>query len=159
MTFLLRYWRLIAVVVAILTVLGALYAWGEGKEREGYDRAQAEMQVQLERERQHQREVNEESERVHQESLAKVRADAARELRRRPIRCVLDSASAVRAGRDPAEPAVGPGGESDVRSAPDLRSIIVQRGEACEGLRQQLIAIRERQERLRQGRSANSRSE
>lgn len=135
---------------ALLLIAVAVFVRGylSSVEQRGYDRAKAEYAIELERDRQHRREVDEETERVHQESLSKVRADASRELRGRPIRCMLDAPGKVRAGQNPGKSAGGAGDEHALRANVDLRPAIVRQGETCEALRQQLIQIRERQEKL-----------
>lgn len=132
---------LIAVAVFVRSYLSSV-------EQRGYDRAKAEAAIELERDREHRREVDEETEREHQESLAKVRADASRELHGRSIRCVLGTSGEVRAGQNPDKPAGGAGDEYALRADVDLRPAIVRQGEACEALRQQLLQIRARQEAL-----------
>jgi hypothetical protein len=148
MTLLLRYWKPIAAAVALLTVAVAIKLWAGLLYERGYEAARVEVQNELDRYRAHQREVNEETERVHEQSIAALRADVARELRGRPIRMCVSS-DEVRAGSNPATSAGSAGGEPALRASADLRPAIVHLGETCEQLRQQLIAIRERQAALR----------
>lgn len=148
LTLLKRFWPYIAGALLLIALTVFVRSYLSSVEQRGYDRAKVEYAIELERDRQHRREVDEETERVHQESLAKVRADASRELRGRSIRCVLGSPGEVRAGQNPGKPAGGAGDEHALRANVDLRPAIVRQGEACEALRQQLMAIRERQEKL-----------
>jgi hypothetical protein len=148
MTLPLRYWKPIALAIAALTVAVVIKRWADSLYERGYEAARAEAQIELDRYRAHQREVNEETERVHQQSIAALRAEVARELRGRPVR-VCVPAVAMRAGADSGSSPGSPGGESAVRASEDLRPAIVHAGETCERLRQQLIAIRERQAALR----------
>lgn len=134
--------RLYVYAAGALALLGLLWYAHHAVYQDGYEDAQAAFKAELEAQREHQREINEESDRVHQESLAKVRADADRERRGRSIRCVLGSDGQVRIPETTGSPdASTPGGQPAMQSAPDLRSAIVQRGETCEQLRQQVIAL------------------
>lgn len=45
MIFLIRYWKYIALVLALLSVFGALWAYGHTKYREGYETAMSEVAV------------------------------------------------------------------------------------------------------------------
>lgn len=141
-----RFWP----VLAAAALLFAAYLWHLSEVHTAVTQARAEAKAaydaELERDRQHRREIDDEVQLAHQKSLEDVRAAVARELRGRPIRCMLDAASQVRTGRDSGESTGSATGESALRSAPDIRSSLVQRGETCERLRQQLIAIRQRQE-------------
>lgn len=138
-----RFWPYVA---AAGLLIGA-WLWYRAQINEahetGYRLAQAEYRTELEQMRQHYQDLGQEVQREHYEQVEKLRADAARELRRRPIRCVLGDE--VRADQDPRKPAGGAAGGSDVQPAVDLRSRIVRQGETCERLRQQLIAIKKLQ--------------
>lgn len=41
--FALKHWRIIALILAVLSVLGALWAYGHTKHREGYDQCTVEQ--------------------------------------------------------------------------------------------------------------------
>lgn len=43
MMFLLKYWKYIALILAVLTLLGALWAYGHTKYRQGYETAMSEV--------------------------------------------------------------------------------------------------------------------
>lgn len=150
MIFLLRYWRWIAVGVLIIAAIGAILSFGHRQYERGVADAKVELQKELERERELHRQVDWKVRQDYEARIADLNAKSARELRGRPIRCVLGDASEVRQGRDPSGSTDGSTGESAVLTAPDLRSRIVRAGETCEGLRQQLIAIKQRQEALRE---------
>lgn len=141
-----RFWPLIAGAVVLLGV----YLWHlsavSSARHEGYAKAQSEFAAQLERERELRRVIDEETRREYEQALDKVRADAARELRGRSIHCVLGPADPVRAGRDPSAVPSGTADQYALRADVDLRPQIVRVGETCEQLRQQLIAIKARQD-------------
>lgn len=149
LTLLRKFWPYIAGALLLI----AVYIWFQARLRNeyraGHKAATAEMQAELDSARQLWRQIDEETEREHATQLQKLRSDAARELRGRPIRCVLGSTGQVRDAKDSGEPVAGAAGESALRNAPDIRSSIVRQGEQCEGLRQQLIAIKSWQDSLR----------
>ena len=144
-TLLRRFWP----YLAALGLLAGAWLWYRRQIHEadvaGYKRAQAEFTAELERMRQHYQDLGQEVQRDHQQRIEKLRAAAARELRRRPIHCMLGGADQVRADQDTGKPPGGSGGRPDVQSDVDLRSRILQQGETCERLRQQLIAIKKLQ--------------
>lgn len=45
MIFLIRYWKYIAIVLAVLTLLGALWGYGHTKYKEGFKACQSEQQA------------------------------------------------------------------------------------------------------------------
>ncbi len=140
-----RFWPHI---LAALAIVGGLLYFGHVRYRAGYQAARDELQSELERERQHQKEIYQEVQRQHETEIAQLRKDAARELRGRPIRCVLGDSSEVRVPGDPSATAGGPAGEPAVRADENLRPLIVQRGEAAEQLRRQLMNIKAWQEKI-----------
>lgn len=136
--------RLYLYAAGALALVGLLWYAHHAIYQDGYEDAQAAFKAELEAEREHQREINQESERVHEESLAKVRADADRLRRGRAIRCVLGSTGEVRV---PETAGIADGstasGQPALQPAVDLRSDLVRRGETCESLRQQVIALQD----------------
>lgn len=147
MSFVLRNWRAFAVLGLALAIIAALWLYGRSKYQAGYEAARDEIQSQLETERQHQKEIYQEVQRQHEQQIAQVRKDAARELRGRPIRCVLGDSDQVRVPGDSGAASPGSGDQHAVRADVDLRPQIVRVGETCEQLRQQLIAIKAWQEK------------
>lgn len=150
MTFLLRYWKLIGVVVVLLLLAGAILSYGHRQYQRGVADAQEDARIALEKDREQRRQVDWKVRQEYESRIADLNSRIARELRGRSIRCVLGDAGEVREGRDSSGSADGAAGGPAVRASEDLRSRIVQRGETCERLRQQLIAIKARQEELRE---------
>lgn len=140
-----RFWPYLAVTILLLSVWVWHLAQVREARQEGRNEALALAAVEIEKAREHWREIEQETQIAHQQQLEKIRANAARELRGRPIRCVLGDANKVRGADDPGKSADGSGGEPTLQPAADLRSRIVHSGETCEQLRQQVISIRDLQ--------------
>jgi len=147
MTFLLRFWPH---ALAALAVVGAVMYFSHVRYKAGYEAATAVMQQELNRERELRKAVDWKVRQDYETRIAELNSQVARARRGPAIRCVLGDPSEVREGRDTSGSAGGATGESAVRAARDIRSDIVQRGETCERLRQQLIAIKARQDSLRE---------
>lgn len=143
---LLRYLPHIAIAVA---VIAGVWWFSHARYTAGYEAATATMRVELDKERELRRQTDWKVRQDYEARIADLSAKSARELRGRPIRCVLGSPSEVRAGSDTGGPAGSAAGEPAVRTPEDLRPLVVQRGSVCEQLRQQLIAIKQRQDALR----------
>jgi hypothetical protein len=77
----------------------------------------------------------------YQAKINRLSQSVAIELRGSPIR-MCPPAVSVSAPQDPGGLAGSAGGEPTVRTPPDLRPLIVHRGETCEKLREKLIAIK-----------------
>lgn len=149
MTFILRYWRVIGAALLLVAFAGAILAYGHRQYERGVADTKADIQTELEKERELHRQIDWKVRQDYETRIADLNASIARERRGRSIRCVLGDSGEVRAGRDPGGSAEGAAGESTVRAPRDLRGDIVQFGGQCEQLRQQLIAIKARQDKLR----------
>jgi hypothetical protein len=148
MTFLLRYWKPIAGALLALFLVGAILSYGHRQYERGVADAQSDARIELEKDRELRRQTDWKVRQDYEARIADLNATVARERRGKSIRCVLGDPGEVRAGRDSGGPTDGAAGESAVRAAADLRPELVHRGETCERLRQQLIAIKARQEAL-----------
>jgi hypothetical protein len=137
-------------IVAGVAVIGAVWYFSHARYTAGYEAATAEMRAELNRERDLRKAVDWKVRQDYETRIADLNATVARERRGKSIRCVLGDSGEVRAGRDSGGSADGAAGESAVRTPADLRPELVHRGETCERLRQQLIAIKDRQEALRE---------
>lgn len=147
MTFLLRNWKLIAGALLVLAFIGAILAYGHRQYERGVADAKQDMQAELERAREHQREVNEEISREHQDTVAALQSRVRDLSRRAPVR-LCQSTNEVR-GADPGGAADSAGDGSGLRAGADIGPELYRYGGQCEELRQQLIAIRAWQEKLR----------
>ena len=145
MTFLLRNWKFIAGALVLLLMAGGILSYGHRQYQRGMADAREAARIALEKDRELRRQADWKVRQDYETRIAELNSRVSRELRGRAIRCVLDGPGEVRAGRDPGGSTVGAAGEPAVRAAEDLRSRIVQRGQVCEQLRQQLIAIKTRQ--------------
>lgn len=143
---LLRYLPHIAIAVA---VIAGVWWFSHARYTAGYEAATATMRAELDKERELRRQTDWKVRQDYEARIAELNANAARELRGRPIRCVLGNTGQVRAGSNPSGSAGSAAGEPAVQPAADIRSSIVQRGTVCEQLRQQLIAIKSRQDQMR----------
>lgn len=143
-------WRIVAAIGALLAVIGAIAYFSHARYTAGYEAATAAMQEELNRERELRKAVDWKVRQDYETRIADLNATVARERRGKSIRCVLGESSEMRAGRDTGGSAGSAAGESTVRAAADLRPELVHRGETCEQLRQQLITIKARQDRLRE---------
>lgn len=150
MTFLLRYWKPIAGALVVLFLVGAILAYGHRQYERGVSDAKENARIELEKDRELRRQTDWKVRQDYEARIADLSEAAARERRGKSIRCVLGDSGEVRAGRDTGGTAGGTAGEPAVRTAPDIRPELVQRGETCEQLRQQLIAIKARQDKLRE---------
>lgn len=148
--FLLRYWKFIAGAVLILAAIGAILSFGHRQYERGVADSRAEIAAEIDKDRELRRQTDWKVRQDYEARIADLNSTVARERRGKSIRCVLGDSGEVRSGRDPSGPAGGAAGEPAVRAAPDIRSDLVYRGETCERLRQQLIAIKARQEKLRE---------
>jgi hypothetical protein len=144
-----RFWPLLAGVLLLV----AVYAWHVSEVRQarraGYEQAHHEFTAQLERERQLWRQIEQETRDGYQSEIDQLRKSAARERRGPAIRCVLDDKSKVRIAGDSGGIASSSADGHAVRADVDLRPEIVRVGETCEQLRQQLIAIKSWQDKVR----------
>lgn len=145
-----RFWPYIAGGLLLIALAVFVRSYLSSVEQRGYDRAKAEYAIELERDRQHRREIDEETERVHQEKLSALQGRVNKLLARRhdAIR-MCESADEVRAGSDPGDLTGGAGDGHALRPGPDLQPRLVLYGGRCEKLRQQLIDIKKRQAALR----------
>jgi predicted phage gp36 major capsid-like protein len=138
--------RLYAYAAGLLALVGLLWYAHHQVYQDGYKAAQAEYAKELETQREHNREIDEETERGHQEKVSALQGRIDKLLARRndAIR-VCEPANEVRTGSDPGG-ATGSTGDGPVmRSGPDLQPRLVLYGGRCEKLRQQLIDIKNRQ--------------
>jgi hypothetical protein len=142
-----RFWPHILAVVA---VVAAVWYFSHARYTAGYEAATAAMQEELNRERELRKAVDWKVRQDYETRIADLNATVARERRGKSIRCVLGDSSEVRAGRDPGGSAGGAAAGSAVRASEDLRSELVRVGEASERMRQKLLAIKARQDRLRE---------
>jgi hypothetical protein len=140
--------KLLVIGVLVLALVGGIVAYGHQQYRRGHDAAEQAMQAELQREREQRQKVDWEIRRHYEDRIAELSARAGIERRGPAIRCVLDEPGEMRAGSDSAGAAGGAAGESTLRTAQDLRPELVRIGEACERLRQQVIGIKDRQEKL-----------
>lgn len=145
-----RFWPWIAGALLLIALAVFVRGYLSSVEQRGYDRAKAEAAIELERDRQHRREIDEETERVHQEKLSALQGRVNKLLARRndAIR-MCEPADEVRTGPDTGGVAGSPGDGHALRSGPDLQPRLVLYGGGCEKLRQQLIDIKKRQAALR----------
>jgi hypothetical protein len=142
-----RFWPQI---LAAVVVIGAVWYFSHARYTAGYEAATAAMQEELNRERELRKAIDWKVRQDYEARISDLNATVARERRGKSIRCVLGDSGQMRSGRDPGGSADGTAGGSAVRAAADLRPELVHRGETCERLRQQLIAIKARQEALRE---------
>ena len=140
--FLRAYWKPLCILALIIAAIVTLGAWGNSREKEGYAKAQAQAKAELEKWQEHQREIREESDREYLSQIQTLRAQAEHVRVGKPIRCVLGDSDQVRvSGASELGYAAAASGQSTVQPTGDLRSSIVSRGETCEALRQQVIAL------------------
>lgn len=141
--------RLYAYAAAALGLVGLLWYAHHQVYQDGYKDAQAQYAKELETQREHDREINEESDRVHQEKISALQGRINKLLARRndAIR-VCEPTDEVRTGSDSSGTAGSSGDGPVMRSGPDLQPRLVLYGGQCEKLRQQLIDIKKRQEAL-----------
>lgn len=140
-------------LAAFLALVGLLWYAHHAIDKGGYDRAQAENVAALEADREHHREVDEETDRVHQDKVSALQGRIDKLLARRndAIR-VCEPADEVRTGSDTGGATGSPGDGPVMRSSADLQPRLVLYGGQCEKLRQQLIDIKNRQAALANGR-------
>ena len=136
------YWK----PLSLLVLVTAAYAWHRVEIHKAIVattlRDQSEAKAELEKWQQHQREIREESDRDYLSQIQTLRAQAEHVRVGKPIRCVLGDSDQVRVpGASDLAYAAAASGQSVVQPTGDLRGSIVSRGEACEGLRQQVIAL------------------
>lgn len=146
-TLLLRFLPHILVAVAI--VCAALW-FSHARYAAGYQAAKVEEAAAIDRERLHQREVNEEISREHQDTVAALQSRVRSLSRRAPVRLCVE-ADQVRDATDTAGAADGAAAGSGVRTSGDIGPELYRYGGQCEQLRQQLLAIKNWQGRLREG--------
>lgn len=142
-----RFWPLLAGALALVAVCVWHVSEVRQARRAGYEQAHHEFTAQLERERQLWRQIEQETRDGYQSEIDQLRKNAARERRGPAIRCVLDDK--VRTAGDSGGTASSSTDGHAVRADVDLRPEIVRVGETCEQLRQQLIAIKAWQDKLR----------
>jgi hypothetical protein len=147
MPLLARFWPHILAAVA---VIGVVWWFSHSRYTAGYEAATAAMQEELNRERELRKAIDWKVRQDYETRIADLNATVARERRGKSIRCVLGDSSEVRAERDPGGSADGAAGEHALQPPPNIRGDIVQFGGQCEQLRQQLKAIKARQEALRE---------
>jgi hypothetical protein len=111
--------------------------------QEGYKEARAESALEAERAREHQREIDEEVQREHQAKVGEIERRVTRLLRRGDAIRLCEPANEVRT--DSGEPTGSAGDGSAVRAGRDIGPELVRFGERAEKLRQQIIAIKQRQ--------------
>jgi hypothetical protein len=140
--------KLIGAAILLALLIGGVLAYGHRQYQRGEQNARADMQAALELERAERKRVDWQVRQSYETRIAELNAQAARERRGAAIHCVRSAASQVRTGPDSAGPTAGASGEPAVRVTEDLRPELVRVGSSCEQLRQQLIAIKERQEAL-----------
>jgi hypothetical protein len=148
--FALRNWRWIAIAVIFLFMIGGILAYGHRQYERGVADAQEDARVALEKDRELRRQADWKVRQDYETRIADLNAAVARERRGRSIRCVLGDSNEVRAGRDTGGSAEGSTGQPAVQPSGDIRGPLVQFGGQCEALRQQLIAIKARQDALRE---------
>lgn len=136
-----RFWPAIVGTLALL----AAYLWHVGEIKEA--RADERQKVTLAYQKALQDVITKREERLsevhakYEAQINRLSQSVAIELRGAPIRMCNYSVS-VPAPEDTRAPVESAGGESTVRASRNLRPELVRRGEVCEQLRQQLIAIR-----------------
>lgn len=141
--------RLLPYLLGGLAIVGGIWYFSHVRFQAGYEAATEKMQVELEKERQLRKETDWKVRQDYEARISELNANAVRELRGRPIRCVLGNTGQVREGRDTSGSVGSAAGGSAVQPPADLRPRLVRAGETCERLRQQLMAIKARQELLR----------
>lgn len=137
-----RFWPFIAGAVLIFSAWLWHLSEMSSARKEGYEQARTEAVAELAAYKAHRDEIEAEVQREHSQTMEDLRKQAARELRGKSIRCVLGDADEVRTGKDTGQPAGSAERESAGGASRNLRAEIVEAGETCERMRQQLIAIR-----------------
>lgn len=140
--------RLIAIGVVLVIIIAGIAGFGHARYQAGVNHERQLQQAAVAQEREERRRVDWEVRKGYESRIAELNALAGMERRGPAIHCVLRAPGEVRSGSDPAGPAEGAGGESAVRAAADLRPELVRVGSTCEALRQQLIAIKDRSEKM-----------
>jgi hypothetical protein len=133
----------IAGAVALGIVAWWHFAQVREARQEGYKQARAEAVLEAERAREHQREIDEEVQREHQAKVGELERRVTRLLRRGDAIRLCEPANEVRT--DSGEPTGSAGDGSAVRAGRDIGPELVRFGERAEKLRQQIIAIKQRQ--------------
>ena len=141
MTFLLRYWKPLLAILAVVAVFGALRLYGLSQYREGVADTERKLQERIERERETQRVITEEIQHEHQATVSALQGRVNKLLRRSDAIRLCEPAPDVpsAASESPGSAGTGPA----LRAGQDLQPRLVVYGGQCEQLRQQLLTLRQ----------------
>lgn len=144
--FLLRNWKWLAALVAVLLLIGGILSYGHRQYERGVADTKQDIQTELERAREHWDEVEKEADDAKDQRIAELEKRATRVVRRDPPIRMCDTESAVRvpAGTNP-----DPAGGHVLPPGRDIQPELVQYGRDCEALRQELISVKEKLDNLR----------
>jgi hypothetical protein len=140
--------KLMIGAMLLILMIGGILAFGHRQYERGAADERHAQQTALEAEREARKKADWKVRNYYEGRIAELHARAGIERGGPAIHCVLHAPGEVRSGSDSAGPVEGAGGESAVRADADIRPELVRVGETCEAMRQQLIAIKARQDML-----------